>query len=512
MAVHVAGILDELAINQEWLERGTATLNEGLSKLTVSPNYNVMITIAGRSYVVASDEKGKLSVTVVPNALNKISKATAKAACRVDIGEKALANWDKAGDDWSTKMQKTRKTLYTGNVPSFNSLQQELAPHIGQLRDSVEATGPGAHVLQRAVEEYNAMLETTTVSVSDGPINAVAEFFPPAKADNPLFDGARMWILFSAPTGFNGNMGQSNYSAGNLQLDAQTFSHRQSRQCFESVSLMWGAVAGLGMRWKAFASQDFLAADQATADYILMTHLDALGGLKQMVTPGIPPEWTTVAKGMQDQCWLIRYPDPWGFAKGKGGGLTFAGDLNFHDLKTDEPEVDVEKTGISPFFPGRRIKIQGLQVQEDMNGTKGTLVEEVQAGVWHVRLDDDVEKLLRTKNMVQIHTSTTVVEEKVAPKASHEQMCLAGTWDDWTPHNMQWDEQLQCHTMDVTLTSAADIATFAISRGQAGERKWKPTVLKNHKKWNMGAVNGCYKIKAFVVDSKIANVEWEPVA
>merc|ERR1712224_87441 len=120
----------------------------------------------------------------------------------------------------------------------------------------------------------------------------------------------------------------------------------------------------------------------------------------------------------------------------------------------------------SPFYPGRRIKVQGLEVHEEMNGMKGTLIEEVQWGVWHVKLDGSEEKLLKIKNMSEIHATSKEEEEekekeKAFPMPFEEQLSLAGSWDDWTPHNMQWDENLQCHILDVTVKSDAK---FGISK------------------------------------------------
>merc|ERR1712226_1265307 len=105
-----------------------------------------------------------------------------------------------------------------------------------------------------------------------------------------------------------------------------------------------------------------------------------------------------------------------------------------------------------------------------------------------VKPDDAEEKLLKTRNMIEI--CITSGEEKAFPMPSEEQLSLAGSWDDWTPHNMQWDEKLQCHVLDVIVRGDAKIG---INKGQAGTRKWKPRTL--WKRWSMGAAIGRYKIK-----------------
>merc|ERR1719197_214243 len=98
------------------------------------------------------------------------------------------------------------------------------------------------------------------------------------------------WILFSAISTMQGNMGQANYCAANAVLDAATFSMRTSNSDnFYAVSLMWGAIGNLGMRLKAFGSQDFLALVDNTDD-VLMTPLEAKECLMHVVT-GFSPEW-----------------------------------------------------------------------------------------------------------------------------------------------------------------------------------------------------------------------------
>merc|ERR1719491_1370354 len=100
------------------------------------------------------------------------------------------------------------------------------------------------------------------------------------------------WLLFSAGSTMFGNVGQSNYCAANCLLDAQTFSYRQTNyDNFEALTIMWGAVVGLGMRWKAFASQDFLGGTDMTFDY-----REAQTTLKMMFT--VAPEWVTIMRGV----------------------------------------------------------------------------------------------------------------------------------------------------------------------------------------------------------------------
>jgi len=66
-------------------------------------------------------------------------------------------------------------------------------------------------------------------------------------------------VWFSAvSTMLQGNMGQANYVAANNFLDKLP---SYQRQALYAVTLMWGAVGNVGMRWKNFASMDALPAE-----------------------------------------------------------------------------------------------------------------------------------------------------------------------------------------------------------------------------------------------------------
>jgi hypothetical protein len=62
-------------------------------------------------------------------------------------------------------------------------------------------------------------------------------------------------VQFSALSTMTANMGQGNYIAANCWLDKIPYYERPE---VDAVTLMWGAVGNIGMRWKAFASADFL--------------------------------------------------------------------------------------------------------------------------------------------------------------------------------------------------------------------------------------------------------------
>ena len=56
-----------------------------------------------------------------------------------------------------------------------------------------------------------------------------------------------------------GSLGQSTYTSSNSSLESIAFWCRLVRHHIAANALMWGAVGDIGMRWKSFAIDDFLA-------------------------------------------------------------------------------------------------------------------------------------------------------------------------------------------------------------------------------------------------------------
>jgi len=91
-------------------------------------------------------------------------------------------------------------------------------------------------------------------------------------------------VQFSALSTMTANMGQSNYIAANSFLDKLPFFARPE---IDAVTLMWGAVGNIGMRWKAFASADMLNSNPEALMYVG----DAAKVLMMTATRMDPPEW-----------------------------------------------------------------------------------------------------------------------------------------------------------------------------------------------------------------------------
>jgi len=95
---------------------------------------------------------------------------------------------------------------------------------------------------------------------------------------------AQKYIVFTALSTITPNMGQANYIAANAFMDKLPFYSRPEK---DTVGIMWGTVGGMGMRFKAFGSQDFM---NMTPDNLLSID-DCCKILHVVCTQQDTPEW-----------------------------------------------------------------------------------------------------------------------------------------------------------------------------------------------------------------------------
>mmetsp|Transcript_2598 Transcript_2598/g.10014 ORF Transcript_2598/g.10014 Transcript_2598/m.10014 type:complete len:787 (-) Transcript_2598:50-2410(-) len=132
-----------------------------------------------------------------------------------------------------------------------------------------------AHAARR--EELGATLAWEDVSRTDrergtegvsAPSRACSSAMHPALQGPVACQKLAKVVCFSAFSTPFGNMGQANYTAANIFLEKLPARQRPE---VDGVSLLWGAVGSIGMRWKAFASADVLNASPE----LLLTVSDA---------------------------------------------------------------------------------------------------------------------------------------------------------------------------------------------------------------------------------------------
>mmetsp|Transcript_46822 Transcript_46822/g.100126 ORF Transcript_46822/g.100126 Transcript_46822/m.100126 type:complete len:754 (+) Transcript_46822:80-2341(+) len=255
-----------------------------------------------------------------------------------------------------------------------------------------------AHLAEKKLEDAAS---SPSEIVSGGPmlmgIPLVSE-----QSQSFLITKMQKMVQFSALSSLGANMGQSNYIASNMMLDKLPFYERPE---FDSVTIMWGAVGGIGMRWKAFASADFL---NQTPE-ILMSVEDCCKVLHMITCRMDTPEWTTGCLNVPDV-----QPTAGG---GTGGGYkplpgenasvplslpSFGGKVIEEEVMDADPdEYVLPAGGVDPlanwpelsgrnqgiilcFEEGARVRLLGCKAWD---GATGTLLRYTN-GKWKVKLDD----------------------------------------------------------------------------------------------------------------------------
>lgn len=278
MALQLASILDELAPNPEWAERACVALNKSLSKIPVQHDYNIAVTVGNRSYLLTSTVGGVISITSVPCSANALDTVI-KMQCRVILDADAVFESQKDMIELVTK----RKLQFQGDTNQLRNFESDIGPHMSMLQQQSDV---GSDEIQVAVEEHNRlvdeekmMLEACAADASQYQLSVIQGQLG-ANAELPLVVHFSSCLQYSACSNPMGNPGQSNYCAANHVLDVLTFGCRTSDKLknFDACAIMWGAVGGIGMRWKAFASQDMLG-DGTNSDTVLQPVVEAQAAL-----------------------------------------------------------------------------------------------------------------------------------------------------------------------------------------------------------------------------------------
>lgn len=216
-------------------------------------------------------------------------------------------------------------------------------------------------------------------------------------------------VFFSGMGTISPNIGQANYFAANCILDRIT---DRPRPTIEATTLMWGGMGQIGMRLKAFGSQDVLNA----APENLLTIYQARQILKMVCGRFDVPDWLSGAAMDENGRGFFLTPTA-GF--GSGGGWKpseDAGPLNIlrNDIKhaghigngTSEdvplggwptllatpktrPKQPSPELPSLPIIEGCRVMLSGLQTKNNKNGSTGIAIKQLQDGKWKVLMDDN---------------------------------------------------------------------------------------------------------------------------
>jgi len=227
---------------------------------------------------------------------------------------------------------------------------------------------------------------------------------------------AQKSVQFSALSSMFANMGQSNYIAANMALDKFPFYQRPE---IDAVTVMWGAVGNIGMRWKAFASQDFL---NSTPE-ILMNVEDCSKVLHMLTCRMDTPEWTSASLNVSPEMlaptagmiggqpgWrggetasvaaaprlgprLLRPQGREGEEPAKADVPVEAGPLGGWPRLSSAAEPQQEERSYHPselqLVEGARVRLTGLQAKNGMTGVAQQHYPDAKGGKWKVSLDYD---------------------------------------------------------------------------------------------------------------------------
>lgn len=407
MALEVASLLDGVSSGKDYLSKAVSGMNTALNLKKVNVDTkekcSVIVSIGKRSYLF-STVNGVMQVGALENG-EELTKAIAKSDSRLFIDPEAFNKEAFDGEAWEEALKERRKMYLEGDPAKYARVHNALLTHVSALSASIPAAAKTAqHKAAASIKEL------------EPPELQVAHLAP--DAETPPLQHCAGWLLFSALSSFNGNMGQSNYVAANMFMDQMTFWHRQTLamgpSVFEPLTTMWGTVGHMGMRWKAFGSADMIYADPNSADIVMMP-ADAQLVLKCIFgIPGEFPEW--FCNNTFDKMTVDFYkaggmppmPAPWNkagqaamFGKGGGSAPCQKGDIfeSLHTIEKNDANVGSGKIGQE----GRRVRLHGLAKNSEMNGKKGTLLQETEDGNWVVRLDADLgDKVVKLDNLMTL--------------------------------------------------------------------------------------------------------------
>ena len=211
-------------------------------------------------------------------------------------------------------------------------------------------------------------------------------------------------VYFTAASTMTANIGQANYVASNAYMDRLPQFQRPE---VDAVGLMWGAVGGIGMRWKAFASEDFL---NDVPDALM--NIQECG--KVLYCASIlqnPPEWFCAQKFAEDVRKGYLTPTA-GVIKLEQEVVSAAAEQKLPDEMALQGLPDVDRRPIPGNFAdaplggwpsllseGAKVRLTGTRAK---NGITGTLLHRFEDGKWKVQLDDGSGSALLRPNHFEI--------------------------------------------------------------------------------------------------------------
>mmetsp|Transcript_49652 Transcript_49652/g.91667 ORF Transcript_49652/g.91667 Transcript_49652/m.91667 type:complete len:462 (-) Transcript_49652:67-1452(-) len=439
-------------------------LNKALSRVRVADSYDVLYNFGGLPYRITSPD-GYLQVDEVKEA--ELPSVLASTSTRLVFQDDIAALKAHKEEDVPGLLDQ-RLLQVQGDGGQFRALQQELGPHVRKLMAE----------LHREVDIDDASIQALLKEVKQSEKTLLEEGnhvpgLVPASMVSRMVDGEPVtdyytfshkymkppnlkWLMFSALSTCSGNVGQTNYGAANIFMEMLTYNKRITCPFHEAITMQWGVVGGIGMRVKAFGSQDFMVNTVAESDYITLE--DSRRILLAMTTMqlGIENVIANIFDAAAKAMFLGQQPP-------SGEGMAVSPELPRHS----------------------EWSVQG-------------------GGLAHVGQRDQLHDTLATE------TKEPAAERATEPaKAAH---LIAGTWDDWVAHKMSWDPAQGCHVFKVRIRQPGAAGFQVVRDTTSQQHATKPRKLRCTRPAftiKRSAAGELWEVRLFLKEGGIAKkVDW----
>ena len=442
----------------EMSRRILASLSSVLDGRRVSKNYDIAYFIAGHVYHLQS-KAGALKVVSFSDE-ESIARLMKESKCQVHLPKTELGLHNMAARStfgelhWMTA--RSGKIFVGGESQQFDDLHTELSTAETPIDIAIKTANQMDPPSQYAQEDKEVKNSGSTWGLDPILETELRSYF-----QSFVKLSVSQGIYFSAVSTMQGNFAQANYCAANSFLDNLAMWQRMTHTWnFKSTSMMWGMVGGIGMRLKAFGSNDVIA--QSAAE-LVMTLDEAKMGLMAMICQQAPPQWM---------------------------GCTFMGGTSTSPLAEPLPDV-------ASALPSSQ-----------KGGVMGVADDGYQGGA-----DELTEQIAITYKAEPKEKPTPVKAEKAAmpkkPSPSHkpeQEYYIAGSWDDWTKHDMKWDASRATFFFQVKVGANAE--KFCICKGKANG---KIRLLSRGQSYAIKNGEDCYYEIRLCLGTSGASpkVEWE---
>mmetsp|Transcript_36773 Transcript_36773/g.84681 ORF Transcript_36773/g.84681 Transcript_36773/m.84681 type:complete len:643 (+) Transcript_36773:126-2054(+) len=523
MASEQAAVLD--ALNAAW------------GKVSVSDGYNLVFSLGEQAYRITS-VGGKLKAEGLQTP--EVKAAIAGAATHVSLADGSLVSRLRSSP---LALQEQRKMLVSGDGSQIRALAQELGPQQAVVQAEVEAQVRSMNLDMVGAEEDEDIEGQRAIMTSDA-VNG--QGWHPGEYVEGMTTICTVkltrWIHFSAFSTMPGNVGQGNYTAANSFLDVLTWRARQDLTIAVPVTYMWGAVAGIGMRLKAFGSQDLYQA----ASPEMMFNTDEAAMILRVVI-GLRdngPEWHS--GHVMDPAMFAAMngvsPTP-----GEGEAINAEQELQLAAEKQEKEREHKSKTVVGALVdrihkvlqqesdtamqqwyaasPGEdALKLreyqEALKIHKDFKA--GELEPSMLAPLIRAHLKEHLddasteagesESTVQSSSTAQPELWTRSYSKQSTAKQEASEMHIAGSWSDWMPEAFhEWDDERRCYVLRVDVPAGVP-HSFQLLKGRLPARRAKVKSTAGKKTIPAQASAAVLEIRVNIRnDGRVQNVEWGAV-